>query len=147
MATPDRDFPKLAGDSPAEQLITIRFHWYSSQARKTRLAYRSIGILQLIAALVIALSIAIHAPTWLAPALGGLIALAEGVRTLLGLQDSYPTYRRAAEELRNEAWLFAQQAGRYADATDRPQVLAERVVEISNSETEQWVGAFHQRKS
>ncbi|MDX6247689.1 MAG: hypothetical protein QOF10_1049 [Kribbellaceae bacterium] len=146
MSKEHEDFPTLAGDSPAEQLITIRFRWYSSQARKARLAYRFIGVLQLIAALVIAVSVAISAPTWLAPALGALIALAEGVRTLLGLQDSYPTYRRTAEELRNEAWLFAQQAGRYADSPDRPQLLVERVVDISNTETDEWVGAFRQRK-
>jgi hypothetical protein len=147
MASDEQDFPRLAGDSPAEQLINIRFHWYSGQARKARLAYWGIGILQLIAALLIALSVAFDAPKWFAPALGALIALAEGVRTLLGLQDSYPTYRRTAEELRNEAWLFAQQAGRYSGAADRPQLLAERVVAISNNETEQWVGAFKQRDS
>ncbi|GAA1595271.1 hypothetical protein GCM10009789_56610 [Kribbella sancticallisti] len=141
------DFPKLSGDSPAEQLVAIRFAWYSSQARYARWAYRGIGVLQLLAALAIALSVAFDAPTWFAPGLGGLIALAEGVRTLLGLQDSYPMYRRTAEELRNEAWLFAQQAGRYADAEDRPQLLAERVVEISSAETEQWVNSFGQGKS
>lgn len=142
-----KDFPALQGDSPAEQLIAIRFQWYHSQAARARLGYRGIGFVQLIAALAIALSVAFDAPTWFAPALGGLIALAEGVRTLLGLQDSYPAYRRTAEELRNEAWLFAQQAGRYAEAEDAPQVLIERVVEISRAETEQWVGDFQQRTS
>lgn len=62
MASDEQDFPGLAGDSPAEQLIRIRFHWYSSQARRARLAYWGIGILQLIAALLIALSVAFDAP-------------------------------------------------------------------------------------
>lgn len=147
MAATEQDFPTLQGDSPAEQLIAIRFHWYSSQATKTRLAYRGIGMLQLVAAIAITLTVAFDAPTWFAATLGALIALAEGLRTLLGLQDSYPAYRRAAEELRNEAWLYAQQAGPYADAEDRAQLLAERVVEISAGETEHWVGAFHHRGS
>jgi hypothetical protein len=147
MARTEEDFPTLQGDSPAEQLIAIRFHWFNTQANRARHAYRGMGILQLVAAVAIALSVAFDAPHWFAPALGGVIALTEGARTLLGLQDSYPAYRRTAEELRNEAWLFAQQAGRYADAEDRPQLLAERVVEISSAQTEQWAGTFHQGKS
>jgi hypothetical protein len=139
------DFPALEGDSPAEQLIAVRFRWYSGQARVTRVAYLAIGIAQLLAALLIAVSVAIAAPVWLAPALGGLIALAEGVRTLFGIQDTYPTYRRAAEDLRNEAWLFAQRAGRYGDADDPEQLLAERVVEISGTETRDWAGSLGRR--
>jgi hypothetical protein len=146
-ATMVKDFPALQGDSPAEQLINIRFQWYNTQANRARHAYRGMGVLQLIAALAITLTVAFDAPLWFAPVLGGFIALIEGARTLLGLQDSYPAYRRTAEELRNEAWLFAQQAGRYAEAEDRPQLLTERVVEISSSQTEQWVGTFHHPKS
>lgn len=89
---------------------------------------------------------AISAPIWLAPALGGLIALAEGLRTLFGLQDAYPAYRRAAENLRNEAWLFAQRAARYTDAANPAQLLAERIVEISDTENQAWAGSVMQRK-
>jgi hypothetical protein len=141
----DSDFPALGTDSPAEQLISIRFRWYAAQARRARIWYRALGTVQLLAALVIAISVAINAPTWLAPALGGLIALAEGIRTLFGFKDSYPTYTRTAQELRNEAWLYAQKAGRYAKATDPVQLLAERVVEISHTETADWEAAMKAR--
>jgi hypothetical protein len=144
-ANTDRDFPALGTESPAEQLITVRFQWYARQARRHRLAYVWLGIVQLAAALLIAVSVAISAPVWLAPALGGLIALAEGARTLFGLRDTYPTYRRTAEELRNEAWLYAQPAGRYAAAPDPTQLLAERVVELSNAETAGWASAVRER--
>ncbi|NUS00023.1 MAG: DUF4231 domain-containing protein, partial [Kribbellaceae bacterium] len=92
----DSDFPALGTDSPAEQLISIRFRWYAAQARRARIWYRGLGTVQLLAALVIAISVAINAPTWLAPSLGGVIALAEGIRTLFGFKDSYPTYTRTA---------------------------------------------------
>jgi hypothetical protein len=141
----DSDFPVLGTDAPAEQLISIRFHWYATQARRARIWYRALGTVQLLAALVIAISVAINAPTWLAPALGGVIALAEGIRTLFGFKDSYPTYTRAAQDLRNEAWLYAQRAGRYADAEEPVKLLAQRVVEISHSETEDWEASVKAR--
>lgn len=141
----DSDFPALGTDAPAEQVITIRFRWYAAQAKKARIAYRALGVVQLVAALVIAISVAINAPTWLAPTLGGVIALAEGIRALFGFKDTYPTYTRAAQDLRNEAWLYAQRAGRYGDATDATRLLAERVVEISHAETIDWEAALKAR--
>ena len=141
----DSDFPALGTDAPAEQLISIRFRWYAAQSRRARIWYRALGTVQLLAALVIAISVAIKAPTWLAPALGGVIALAEGIRTLFGFKDAYPTYTRTAQELRNEAWLYAQKAGRYAKAGDPVKLLAERVVEISHTETEDWEAALKAR--
>ncbi|WP_350274488.1 DUF4231 domain-containing protein [Kribbella sp. HUAS MG21] len=141
----DSDFPALGTDSPAEQLIGIRFRWYAGQARRARIWYRALGTVQLLAALVIAISVAIKAPVWLAPALGGAIALAEGIRTLFGFKDTYPTYTRTAQQLRNEAWLYAQKAGRYARAEEPVRLLAERVVEISHAETEDWEAALKAR--
>ena len=141
----DSDFPALGTDAPAEQLITVRFRWYFRQAKQARIAYRALGTLQLLAALVIAISVAISAPTLFAPVLGGVIALAEGIRTLFGFKDSYPTYTRTAQQLRNEAWLYAQKAGRYAAAQDPVRLLAERVVDISQEETEAWEAALKQR--
>ena len=141
----DSDFPALGKDSPAERMIDIRFRWYHRQAIQARIAYRTLGVVQLVAALSIAVSVAFDVPTWLAPALGGLIALAEGIRTLFGFKDSYPTYRRAAEELRSEAWLYAQLAGRYAAAEEPAKLLAERVAEISRSETVDWETALKAR--
>jgi hypothetical protein len=141
----DSDFPALTSDAPAEQLINLRFRWYHRQANQARIWYRALGIIQLAAALFIAISVAISAPTWLAPSLGGVIALAEGIRTLFGFKDSYPTYRRTAEDLRNEAWLSAQRADRYATAEEPAKLLTERVVEISHTETEDWEAALKQR--
>jgi hypothetical protein len=141
----DSDFPALGTDSPAEQLITVRFRWYQRQAKHARVAYRALGTIQLFAALVIAISVAISAPTWMAPSLGGVIALAEGIRTLFGFKDAYPTYTRTAAELRNEAWLYAQRAGRYTEVEDPVKVLAERVVEISQAETIDWEAALKAR--
>ncbi|MBB5836728.1 DUF4231 domain-containing protein [Kribbella italica] len=143
----DPDFPALGAESPAEELIGIRFRWYAQQARRHRLAYLWLGVVQLAAALLIAVSVALDAPLWFAPSLGGLIALAEGARTLFGLRDTYPTYRRTAEELRNEAWLYAGRAGRYAEAENAAQLLAERVVELSNAETAGWASAVRERNA
>ena len=141
----DSDFPALGTDAPAEQLISLRFRWYHRQANRARVAYRGLGTVQLVAALFIAISAAINTPTWFAPALGGVIALAEGIRTLFGFKDSYPTYRRTAEDLRNEAWLYVQRAGRYAAAAEPSKLLTERVVEISHTETADWEAALKQR--
>ena len=141
----DSDFPALGTETPAEQLISLRFQWYNRQANWARIAYRGLGTVQLVAALLIAISVAFDIPKWLAPALGGVIALAEGIRTLFGFKDSYPTYRRTAEDLRNEAWLYVQRAGRYATAAEPSKLLTERVVEISHTETEDWEAALKQR--
>jgi len=135
------DFPEL-GSSVAEQLLRVRFGWYSRQATRSRLGHVGLGIVQLIAALVITLALAIQAPSWLSPALGALIAFVEGVRTLFRVQDAYVSYRQAAEELRNEAWLFAGKVGRYASTEDRDVVLAERIIEISARENATWVSTL-----
>ncbi|GAA4699080.1 DUF4231 domain-containing protein [Phytohabitans rumicis] len=135
------DFPDV-GQSPAELLLVKRFRWYSRQATKTRLGYLAFGLAQLSAALVIAASVAFSAPRWFAPVLGAGIAFLEGARGLLRIQDNYPAYRAAAEELRNEGWLFAQRAGPYADANSPEVLLAERVVEISTRENTAWASAI-----
>jgi hypothetical protein len=132
-----RDFPTLR-DSPAEQLAVRRFGWYARQARRSRLAYWSLSLVQLGAAVVIASSAAFDSPRWTIAILGALIALAEGVRSLFRVQEGYLACRVAAEQLRNEAWLFAQRAGDYADKTDPQALLAERVVEISARENASW---------
>ena len=72
-------------------------------------------------------------------------AFTAGVLLTLGFKDSYPTYTRTAQQLRNEAWLYAQRAGRYAGVGDPALVLTERVVEISQDETEAWEAALKQR--
>jgi Protein of unknown function (DUF4231) len=135
------DFPEL-GASVAEQLLVRRFRWYSRQATLTRLGHLGLGVAQLAAALVIAVSVAFSAPRWLAPAFGAGIAFLEGARALFRVQDSYLAYRSAAEELRNEAWLFAQRAGGYADAATPEALLAERVVDISSRENTVWASAL-----
>ncbi|RZU03326.1 uncharacterized protein DUF4231 [Kribbella rubisoli] len=141
----DSDFPALGTDTPAEQLISLRFQWYNRQANWARIAYRGLGTVQLVAALLIAVSVAFDVPKWFAAALGGVIALAEGIRTLFGFKDSYPTYRRTAEDLRNEAWLYVQRAGQYATAEDAGKLLTQRVVEVSHSETSDWEEALKAR--
>ena len=50
----DSDFPALGTDAPAEELITVRFRWYHRQANRARIAYRGLGTVQLVAALIIA---------------------------------------------------------------------------------------------
>ncbi|WP_272948953.1 DUF4231 domain-containing protein [Kribbella capetownensis] len=67
------------------------------------------------------------------------------MRTLFAFKDSYPTYRRTAEDLRNEAWLYVQRAGRYTSTEDPAKLLTERVVEISHTETADWEEALKQR--
>jgi hypothetical protein len=135
------DFPDV-GDSIAEQLLVGRFRWYSRQATLTRLAYLGLGLAQLTAALLIAVSVAFSAPRWLAPALGAGIAFLEGARTLFRVQDSYLAYRTAAEELRNEAWLFAQRSGAYRGSSSPEALLAERVVDISSRENTAWASTL-----
>ncbi|HET8684023.1 MAG TPA: DUF4231 domain-containing protein [Micromonosporaceae bacterium] len=135
------DFPDV-GASVAEQLLVRRFRWYSRQAGAARLGYLGLGLAQLAAALVITMSLAFSAPRWLAPALGAGIAFLEGARALFRVQDSYLAYRAAAEELRNEAWLFAQRAGVYREASAPEALLAERVVEISSREGTAWASTL-----
>jgi hypothetical protein len=139
------DFPELTGDAPAELLITLRFQWYFRHATRARIMYRSLGSVQVLAAVMIATSVAVDAPRWLAPVLGGVIALSEGLRTLFGFKDTYPTWTRTAQQLRNEAWLYAAKAGRYTEASDPVQLLAERVVTICEEETSDWEAALRAR--
>jgi len=140
-ANDDADFPDL-GTSVAEQMLIRRFRWYSRQATGARLGHLGLGLAQLTAALVIAVSIAFSAPRWLAPALGAGIAFLEGARALFRVQDSYLAYRAAAEELRSEAWLFAQRAGVYGNAAAPEALLAERVVDISSRENTAWASTL-----
>ncbi len=140
------DLPELSG-SVAEQLLQNRFRWYARQARASRSGYLAVGLAQLLAALVIAVSIGFTAPRWLVPGLGAGIAFLEGVRTLLRFQDNYLAYRAAAEQLRGEAWLFAQRAGDYAGAADRERLLTERVVDISSRENAAWAATLSQARA
>lgn len=74
--------------------------------------------------------------------IGISIALIEGIQQLYQFQENWMNYRKTAEALKREEFLFKTQAGPYLKSA-HVQKLAERVETILQIENQQWADYSH----
>jgi|GEM_PF-4780991 len=149
MASRDSDdLPALASlsgyDAVAWELLKKRFNWYSGQATLSRWGYLACRVTESLLAACITVSGALRFSSWIPAVMGAAILVVEGLQQLLQFHTNYLSYRKTAEALRNEAWLFAAGAGPYVNAGGRGQLLAERITQMSLDENAAWVKAMSQ---
>jgi len=116
-----------------EQLL-----WYSRAARRTRVWYQVLKILQLVLAAGVPLAVAVGWPGGVTGALGAAVVVLEGVQQLFQFQANWVRYSSARSGLERQKFLFLAQAGEYGDDATRVQLLALRTEDVVRSETSTW---------
>lgn len=79
----------------------------------------------------------VGAPGLLTAAFAAAVVIAEGAQQLFRWHDNWHIYRTAAEELKQEKFLYLTQAGPYT-GPDRQSILAERIASVMAQENRTW---------
>lgn len=119
--------------------------WYSRKSSANLRWFRSIKIIELLAAAMIpflAASIASNlfpSPALVTGVLGALIVVLESMLGLFQFQSNWMNYRSTCEELKREKHLWLARAGPYAGAENPDRTLAERVETAISLEHGRWI--------
>lgn len=126
--------------SPVSE-IESRLRWYDSKARLSRILFLTAKVVELLAAAAIPIVAILEVNPVLIASLGAAIAVVAGVEQLFRFQESWINYRRTAEALRTELFLYRTNAGPYGEqpsASAAAQLLANRSVDHFLRESSRW---------
>jgi hypothetical protein len=121
--------------------------WYSGKGKRAQRLYKSIKMLEIVAAALIPFFSGLKFPhfSFVVGALGVLITILEGILQLNQYQQIWTMYRATSEALTHEKYLFLALAGPYGAAGVNPPVrLAERIETIMSQENTKWVSVQEQ---
>ena len=136
--------PPLPADDPIVQRLEDQLGWYERKSRAARGAFKRIKVIEIVAAALIPFLTGQPWPymTYIVGSLGVIITVLEGLLHLNQYQENWSNYRKTAESLKHEKFLFLAHAGPYAGATAPRAMLAERVEALISQENSQWVAAL-----
>jgi Protein of unknown function (DUF4231) len=123
-------------------LLNARWKWFSEHASGQRAFYLSVKVIQIVLAAAVPVAASVHAPVAVTGGLGALIVVLEGVQQLFQWHDCWIRYRTAETALRRERFLYQARAGGYGSAADPVGLLAERIDQITSSESAGWAKTF-----
>lgn len=96
--------------------------WLEKAAQRSHRSHHALSLLALLAGLLIPAVAGLQGEgplRWVVFALGLVVAVAIGVDGRLNLEGRWLHYRRTAEMMKSECWLFAALAGPYEGLTHR----------------------------
>jgi hypothetical protein len=115
--------------------------WYDRKAQRARSIFLLAKVTELTAATAIPVAALAGAPSIVLAAMGALIAVVAGSEQLFRFQETWISYRQAAEALRTELFLFRATAGPY-DSTSVDgtvdKLIAVRAAAIMSEEVGRW---------
>jgi hypothetical protein len=126
-----------ADPARAQALAQERLRWYTSQARKARLGYQSLELVQLLAGALVPLAVALGWGKATTAALGAVVVLAGGMRTLFQWHDNWLGFVGAQLRIERELALYEVGARPYDDGR-RGQTLMVEVEAVVMEETRSW---------
>lgn len=129
------------------QELDAHFHWYGRGATRTRLSYQVIKVAVLVIGAAVTVLAATRASSALTAALAASVVVLEGILQLFQFQSNWITYRRTAEAIRQQAFLYVAQVGPYADTQTRRERLAEFMAEITAVESTGWASTMRRASS
>ena len=118
--------------------VVERGRWYRREMKSARIRAQLIDVAILIATAAVPCAVAAHAPGWVGAFLGGLAAVATGLRQVFGWQRNWASFARANVQIETEIVRFGQGVGEYAPPATAAALLATRVEDITASETGSW---------
>ncbi|MFE2961141.1 DUF4231 domain-containing protein [Nocardia tengchongensis] len=119
--------------------------YYRTEAKKAKVSYRSVKLVQIVVGVVIPVLAAAGATGWITAAVAAIPIAAEGVQQLFQWQSNWLRFRSAAEALKTEIFLYQAEVEPYENA-NRLSVLAERTTKITREESAEWA-TFHQAET
>lgn len=119
--------------------VVERGMWYRRQMHAARLRAQALDLSILLATAAVPCSVAAHAPAWAGAFLGGIAAVATGMRQVFGWQRNWASFARANVQIEAEIVRFGQAIGEYAPAAKAAAALADRVEDITAAETGSWM--------
>ena len=122
--------------------------WYGRKSKRAQRLYKSIKIVEIVAAALIPLLTgrAFSHHDAVIGGLGVLITILEGILQLNQYQRIWAVYRATSEALTHEKYLYLAKAGSYAVAeADASRLLAERIEAIMSQENTKWVSLQSQQ--
>ena len=127
----------MEDESPTHARLADQLGWYETNAKSNQLWFKSLKIAQIVVAAAIPSAAALGASVGVAAVLGSVVVVLEGIQSLFGFQTNWTTYRKTAEALKREQYLYLAQAAQYA-GDDREKVLAVIVESRLSDETTRW---------
>ncbi|MDQ1541927.1 MAG: hypothetical protein QOH29_2653 [Actinomycetota bacterium] len=129
---------KRSGDIVLDR-AEFEIDWYDKRATRSRIAYCSIKLMQVLLAAFVPVAAGFSAPKLVTGSLGGMIVVLEGVQQLFRFHDNWVRYRQTCEGMTREKYLYAAGAGDYAKDPRPRRLLAERIESLASREAHQWV--------
>ncbi|MQY27386.1 hypothetical protein NRB56_29690 [Nocardia sp. RB56] len=94
-------------------------------------------MVQIVVGAAVPVLAAAGATGWVTAAVAAVPVVAEGIQQLFQWHSTWLRCRSTAEALKTEKFLYATEAGPYADGT-RSSLLAERITAITGKEADGW---------
>ncbi len=142
---PVAEGPEWAG--PAWKRLQQQIAWYDRESMRAMAYYKTIKILQLVAAATVPVLAGLGASGWVTGSVGSAIVVMEGIQQLFRYHEYWHSYRAACEALRRETWIFEARAGAYRAAEEPDTLLAERLHEITSQESARWMSIRAEEKN
>ena len=124
--------------SPGLHRLDDQLAWYERRGRHNKLWYHGLKVTQIVVAAAIPVLAAAGGSAAVAGALGAIVVVLEGLQQLFQFQQNWVAYRRTAEALARERFLYLAAAGEYEASERREATLAESVERILSQERDTW---------
>src|SRR5690349_10322751 len=115
---------------------------FDHKAGVNRAFYFSVKVVQIVLAAAVPVAASAHAPTPFTGGLGAVIVVLEGIQQLCQWHANWIRYRRTAELLRRELFMYRASVGDYATAKDPVALLAQRLDHAEAAEVAGWSSTF-----
>ncbi len=140
--------PERAG--PGLTRLQQQIRWYDRESGRASGRYKTIKVLQLLAAAAVPVVAGLGLSAWVTGSIGSAIVVMEGFQQLSRDHEYWISYRATCEALRQEMWLFEARAGPYRGVEEPDTLVAERLHQITAEESARWaaiVSEAHQDPS
>jgi hypothetical protein len=135
----------MAEADPTLARLEDQINWYDGKSNRSQRVYKTIKIIEIMAAAIVPLAAGLHFPAPVTGSLGVLIAVLEGLSQLNQYHENWISYRSTCETLKHEKYLYLANAGPYASAATAHSILAERIESLVSQEHAKW--ASYQEQS
>ena len=129
-----------ASTPPAWVRLEDQLAWYDGKSGAAQGSSKRAKTLALVVAATVPVLAGLSAPAPLTAALAAVVVVAEGLMQLNQWHTNWLQYRRTAEALKHEKYLYLSRAGPYS-GPDADRVLAERVEALVSQEHAKWIEA------
>lgn len=111
--------------------------WYDRKSIRAQRAYRILKLAQLVIGAAVPVVAGLDFPPYVTATISAILVVSEGVQQLYQWQTNRVLYRRAAEALKREKYMYLAGVGEYA-GPDPAQKLAARIELIFLDEHAKW---------